>query len=290
VILAHHPVALDGWWAQWTFEPATAALIAAAAVLYGVGRGRLRRRGRAQHAPSARATAFYAGLALLALALLSPIHALGETLFSAHMVQHLLLILGVAPLLVYGAPLLPVLLALPPAVRRDVGVLRHAPLVGWSVRTVMHPLVVWGLHALVLWTWHLPGLYRAALEDPLLHVLEHSSLLLTAIAFWYLVMATGARRRLALGPAVLFVFTTGLQSGALGALLTFASRPLYPLHVHGARAWGVTPLADQELAGLIMWIPAGAAYLVAMAALLLAWLKDLERTHPGISVEAGDRA
>jgi putative membrane protein len=287
VILAHHPVAPGGLWTEWTLEPATAALIATGAVLYGVGRDRLHCRGRAQ-VTIARAAAFYAGLALLALALLSPLDAMGQTLFSAHMVQHLALILAVAPLVVYGAPWVPVLVALPPRVRRDLGALRHRPLVDGPRRALMHPLVVWGLQALALWSWHLPGLYRMALENPLLHVVEHSSFLLTAIAFWSLVMAP-RRRRLPHGVAILFVFTTALHSGALGALLAFASHPLYPVHAHGARAWGLTPLADQQLAGLVMWVPAGAAYLMAMVALLLGWLKEMERTHPSAGRAGPDR-
>jgi cytochrome c oxidase assembly factor CtaG len=289
MILAHHPVAPGSLWSQWTFEPATVALITAAALLYSVGRARLCRRRGPRVGTTSRAVAFYAGLALLAVALLSPIHALGETLFSAHMVQHLLLIFGVAPLLVLGTPLLPALVALPPAVRRDLGALRHRSLLRMTRRALMYPLVVWALHALALWSWHLPAPYRIALDNPGLHVLEHSSFLLTAIAFWSLVIETRRRRRLAHPLAILFVFTTALHSGALGALLAFASRPLYPLHTHGARAWGLTPLADQQLAGLVMWVPSGAFYLVTMAALLFAWLRELERAHPPVAVSVGDR-
>jgi putative membrane protein len=289
MILAHHPVAPGSLWTQWTFEPATVALVAAGALLYAVGRARLRRKGGRSVVTTARAVSFYVGLALLAIALLSPVHALGETLFSAHMVQHLLLILVVAPLLVFGAPLVPVMVASPPLARRGAIALRHGPLLRGARRALALPLVVWGLHALALWSWHLPGLYRVALEDPVLHVVEHASFLLTAIAFWSLVIATKPRRRLAQPLAILFVFTTALHSGALGALLSFSSRPLYPLHAAGARAWGLTPLADQQLAGLVMWVPSGALYLVAMAVLLLGWLKEMERAHPTVAVGLGDR-
>lgn len=167
--------------------------------------------------------------------------------------------------------------------------LRHSPLLRAARRAFAHPLVVWGLHALALWSWHLPGLYRAALENPILHVLEHASFLITAIAFWSLVIATKSRRRLAQPVAILFVFTTALHSGALGALLAFASRPLYPLHADGARAWGLTALADQQLAGLVMWVPSGALYVVAMAVLCLGWLREMERAHPTVAVGVGDR-
>jgi cytochrome c oxidase assembly factor CtaG len=287
VIFAHHPVAPGSLSTQWTFEPGTVALIAAGATLYAVGRARLRRRGGESVAKPTRALAFYAGLALLAIALLSPVHAMGETLFSAHMVQHLLLILGAAPLLVFGAPMLPLLVALPPALRRDVSALRRRYRLDKASRALMYPPVVWGLHAVALWSWHFPALYQLALDNSLLHALEHASFLLSALAFWSLVITTKPRRRLAQPLAILFVFTTALHSGALGALLAFASRPLYSLHAHGAEAWGLTPLADQQLAGLVMWVPPGAFYLLAMAVLGLRWLREMERRHPSV-VGVGD--
>jgi putative membrane protein len=226
--------------------------------------------------------AFYGGLGAVVIALLSPLHALGETLFSAHMVQHLVLVLGAAPLLVAGAPALPMIQGVPRGLRRALRTLPHAPAMAPLRRALRNGLVVGGLNALAMWAWHLPALYEAGLSGPSLHALEHASFIGTAVLFWILVMRAGARRYPTGGTAIALVFVTALQSSALGALLAFASRPLYGVHAEGALAWGMTPLADQRLAGLLMWVPAGIVYIAAMAALLLRWLKDMEGQTQGV--------
>jgi cytochrome c oxidase assembly factor CtaG len=131
------------------------------------------------------------------------------------------------------------------------------------------PAVVWGLHSAVLWIWHLPKPYQTALENEMLHVVEHASFVVVAILFWGLVL--GRHSRLSYGARIPLVFTTALQSAALGAILTFASTPLYPAHGDGPESWDLSPLADQQLAGAIMWIPMGAVYLVTMGVLFLRW-------------------
>jgi putative membrane protein len=276
VMLAHHSVSGDGW-ESWNPEPVTIMLLVLSAVLYGVGVARLRRRARA------RTIAFYTALAVVAAALLSPLHALAERLLAAHMVQHLLLILVAAPLLVYGAGAVPVIVGLPARIRRGVQKVRSR--LGPARWLVLNPVLVGGLHALAMWSWHLPVPYEAGLENSLLHALQHASLLGTALLLWTLVIGAGRRRRAALGVGILLMFATMLQSGALGAVLTFATRPLYGIHV--ARA--ADALFDQQLAGLIMWVPAGVIYLVAMAMLFGAWLKETERRSPAVAPDAPSR-
>jgi putative membrane protein len=285
VTLANHSASSPGVWAAWSLEPVTVALLALAALLYGVGAARLHRRGR----PLAirRTVAFYAGLSILAAALLSPLHSLAELLLSAHMVQHLLLILVAAPLLVHGAAAVPVMVALPPNIRRGARTIRSR--VAPAYRLALHPVIVGSVHALVMWSWHLPALYRAGLQSSVVHALEHASFLVTALLFWTLVMGAGRRRRATIGAGILVVFATMLQSSALGAVLTFATRPLYTVHVVRAPEWGIGPLVDQELAGLIMWIPAGAIYLLTMAVLFGAWLKDANRRSPAVAPEGTSR-
>jgi putative membrane protein len=263
-----HSVFLQDVWASWSFEPLTIALLLISALLYALGSGRLQRRGHPVEAR--RIIAFYAGVGVLVAALLSPLHALTELLLSAHMVQHLLLILLAAPLLVYGAALLPLLLGLPPRLRRAAH--RTRRLIAPGLPILLNPLVVGGLHALAMWAWHLPSLYRLGLQNALVHAVQHSTFLATALLFWALVIPTGRRSRRMYGAVILLVFATMLQSSALGALLTFATRPLYSVHVVGAEALGISPLVDQELAGLIMWVPAGAVYVLTMAVLFGAWL------------------
>jgi putative membrane protein len=277
VMLAHHPVSGRDWWESWNPEPVTIMLLVVSAVLYGVGVARLRRRARA------RTIAFYTALAVVAAALLSPLHGLAERLLAAHMVQHLLLILVAAPLLVYGAGAVAVIVGLPARVRRGVQKVRSR--VAPARWLVLNPVLVGGLHALAMWSWHLPVPYEAGLENSLLHALQHASFLGTALLLWTLVIGVGRRRRAALGVAILLMFATMLQSGALGAVLTFATRPLYGVHVAGA----ADALFDQQLAGLIMWVPAGVIYLVAMAMLFGAWLKETERRSPAVAPDAPSR-
>jgi cytochrome c oxidase assembly factor CtaG len=156
---------------------------------------------------------------------------------------------------------------------------------------LLNPVVVGGLLAIVLWVWHLPAVYEAALMNEALHIAEHLSFLGVAVLFWMLVIGRGPERRLGYAPAVLLVLGTSLQSGALGAILTFATTELYPLHRAGAIAWSMTPLEDQQLAGAIMWIPQGMQYLAAMAVLL--WLSFGEaeaRARRGEAAADADRA
>jgi cytochrome c oxidase assembly factor CtaG len=190
----------------------------------------------------------------------------GAALFSVHMVQHLLLVVVAAPLLVLGEPLTATLWALPPQARRTVGRWGRAHAVRALWRLLRHPLTAWVLHVAALWVWHAPRLYDAAVRHPGVHVLEHATFFGTALLFWWVITDRRSRRRLGFGPAVLYIFTGGLQSTVLGALLTMARHPWYLSHYDTTRAWGLTPLEDQQLAGLIMWVPASFAYLAALVA------------------------
>jgi len=143
------------------------------------------------------------------------------------------------------------------------------------------------VHVATLWAWHLPGPYQAALASDAVHAAEHASFLGTAVLFWWVVLSRPGRRRLAPGFAVLYLFAAALQGSALGALLTLAPAPLYPLQAAAAQVWGPGPLADQQLAGLIMWVPADLVYLGAAGALFMGWLLSLERASP--RQEAPDR-
>jgi putative membrane protein len=126
----------------------------------------------------------------------------------------------------------------------------------------------------------MPGLYEAAVADDVLHALEHVTFLSTALLFWGLVVQPHGRRRAGYPIALLSAFTVWMLSGGLGALLTFSSSPLYPVLGHHSAEWGISPLTDQQLAGAVMWVPAGFAYLVAMAVLFVKWMGSLERGAP----------
>jgi cytochrome c2 len=143
----------------------------------------------------------------------------------------------------------------------------------WHVLT--RPYVAFGLHAVALWVWHLPGPYQSTLHSDVMHTLQHLSFVATALLFWWTIF--GARTTaLGNGGAVFYLFATALQTGALGALLTFAPSLWYPAYAGTSTLWGLSPLEDQQLGGLIMWIPGSLPYLIAGLALFARWLRESE--------------
>lgn len=275
-MLAHQAVAPSDLAGSWTFEPALLATLAMAALVHWRGRARLGRR-IAGPREKRRAVAFYTGLMVLAGALMSPLDALAHTLFSGHMAQHLLLMVVAAPLLVYGRPTAALVAGLP-AGGRDM--VRRSGLRGPRLRRTAHmparPVVVWIIGTLALWAWHMPALYEAALAHEPVHVLEHASFLGAALLFWSVVLSSGTRRGVPRPIAIVLVFASGVQSSALGAVLLFASTPLYNVHAEGARVWDVSPLSDQQLAGALMWSPPALLYIVVMGWLLVRWFDEME--------------
>jgi putative membrane protein len=278
-LFAHtgRPFAPRDLWHAWTFEPAVIALLLISAGVYV--RGVLRVWAASETGRGIqvwRPVVFASGWLALLVALVSPLHALGGVLFSAHMTQHEILISIAAPLLVLGRPVVPIVWAFPRGVRRSLArsALRSDSRRVWNVLTM--PSVAFALHAIALWTWHLPGLYQATLTNDLLHSLQHTSFIFTALLFWWTILGAN-RGQLARGKAILYLFLTALQTGALGALLTFAPSLWYPAYAATTGPWGLSPLDDQQLGGLIMWIPGSIAYLVAALVLFAEWLRDSEK-------------
>ena len=261
----------------WSFEPWVIACLAISAALYTGGIARLWRRagpGRGVH--RRRALAFAAGWLAAAGALVSPLDGLGGQLFSAHMLQHEALMVVAAPLFVLGRPLAAFAWALPPAWRRAIGRFFHRPV--WRVPwlRVTAPLAAWLIHAAVLWLWHIPAGFEAALASDAIHALQHTSFLLAALLYWWSVIGHERQR----GAAMASLFTTMILTGALGALLTLSQTAWYPTYATRTLAFGLDPLEDQQLGGLIMWIPAGAAYVACGLATAARWLQRQERLEP----------
>lgn len=256
----------------WSFdEPVTLALLAVSAALYAVGTARIWR-----SINKWRALAFAAGWLALAIALVSPLDALSEILFSAHMAQHEMLMIVAAPLLVLGRPLIAFLWAFPAKWRISVGHLAQRAPVAKSWHFITGPLVVTVMHAIALWIWHLPSWYQATLRSDFIHALQHTSFLLTAALFWW-ALIHGRYGRMGYGVAVVYVFVTAAHSGALGALIAFSPHVLYPIYQSTTMQWGLDPIEDQQLAGIIMWIPAGILMTILGVALFAAWLGEAER-------------
>jgi putative membrane protein len=243
----------------WATEPALIAPVAIVGVAYAAGSLRMRTRHRQP------ILWFTIGWIVLALALLSPLHELSERLFAAHMAQHELLMVVAAPLLILGRPSIALLWSLPRRLRGGVGRV---------MRLRIRPLEAWLVHAIVIWLWHVPALFESTLRSDVMHGLQHASFLGSALVFWSAIMRP--RRRASLGLSIIYLFTTAVHTSVLGALMTFARAPWYAAYASTAVAAGFSPAEDQQLAGLIMWIPASAAYLIAAVIVIRRWLADSE--------------
>jgi putative membrane protein len=264
-------------WTAWSAEPLILAALLLSFALFMAGVWRVwKQAGAGRGVTAGQVAAFGAAWVSLWFALVSPLDALSTALFSAHMAQHLLLILVAAPLFVLARPLAAFAWGLPlrPRIALARSPLAHRAARG--LRWLALPAVAWTLHALTLWAWHAPALYEWALESDFAHSLEHAAFFGTALLFWSAVFRP-AGQGLGYAAAILYVFTMGLQSALLGALITFASAPWYATYATTTAAWGLTPLEDQQLAGAVMWAPAGIVYVVVVVALMAAALRDIER-------------
>jgi putative membrane protein len=260
-------------WRAWTLDPWIVASVVVPAWLYAFGMLRLwERAGVGRGLRRWQAWCFAGGILALLVALISPLDALGGALFSAHMLQHMVLMLVAAPLLVLGNPLVAFAWALPRSWHPWIAAFTHLPGIRATMQASAHPAVAWLVHAAAIWVWHVPLLYEATLTSELIHLAQHASFFGTALLFWWAAFAFGRRQRLRHGLGAVYVFTTAMHSSILSALLTFSLVIWYPIYAERTAAWGLTPLEDQQLGGLLMWIPAGIIYLVAALALLAAGL------------------
>ncbi len=253
----------------WTFDPAVVAGLLGSGALYLRGLRRVRRPDRKT---ANRAACFLGGLAVLWLALQSPVDVYADTRLSVHMVQHLLLTMVAAPLLVLGAPVTLALRASTPAFRRR----RLLPLLrSWPVRTLTAPLVSWGQFAAVLWVSHFSPLYEAALRSGGVHALEHLLFIVSAVLFWAPVAGVDpSPKRLSHPARLLYLFLAMPQASFLGLAMWGASRVLYPAY---QAALGPAALDDQHLAGTLMGSAGMLVMVPALGLVLLDWLAREER-------------
>lgn len=260
--------------AQWHFEPVAVALLGVAALAWFTGRR------TAPPSPRSDATCFLSGLAALVVALVSPVATYAEALLSVHMVQHLLLVLVAAPLLLAAHPL-PVLLgALPPGVAADV---RRAGQ-GRLARVALHPLVTWTVFAAIGWAVHFSPLFDLALEHPPVHGLEHALFLGSGLLFWAPVVGG----RLSHGLRLVYVAVAMPQNTFLAVAISSASEPLYEAYARLGRTWGPSLLADQRQAGGIMWVAGDVALLVAVLAVAAAWANAERRGGEGAGEDVSE--
>ena len=273
----------------WSFEPLVAIpLLAAAAGWLALVR-RVGRLHPSTPVPALRTVAFLGGLAAIAVALLSGIERYDTTLFSVHMGQHLLLMLIAAPLIALAAPVTQVLRAASPEVRRRILLpILHSTAAG----AIGHPVVAWLAFTLVAWASHFSPLFDHALENEGVHTAEHVAFLTAGLLFWWPVVAADpAPRRLSHPVRALYLLLQMPPSSFLGMAILFAATPLYPHYASLGTPYGIDPLADQQLAGGIMWLAGDVVLIGAILAVVAAWMRHEERDAPAAERRAdADRA
>jgi len=260
------------FFAGWEWPPFVVMPLVLSAGFYGVGTFRMLRRTATRRASAWPIVWFALGWISLVIALDSPLHELGDQLFWAHMTQHEILMLVSAPLFVLGRPMIVFLWALPRAWRERAAGLGHSPTFKKAWAFVSAPLWAWLVSALALWLWHFPWLFDQTLRSDWIHAAQHTTFLITAVLFWWPVV--NRIPSFGYGGALVYVFTTILHTSVLGALLTFAPRAWYSPYLVTAPAWHLTALEDQQIGGLIMWIPAGTLLLIVALVLLVKWMNE----------------
>src|SRR4029453_7227734 len=259
------PRALSPW------DVMAVAVLALVGALYVFGLRRMATRG-ATH-PVHETVAFAGGWLTLFAATTPPLDALALERFSAHMVQHELMMLAAVPLLMAGRPLAVCLLGLPASLRPRVAAFFQQGTAIHTWRVLTAPIVAWTLHGAAIWIWHAPALYEWAVRNESVHALQHLMFVGTSALFWWGLLY-GRYGRAGYGAGVFYVFTTAVHTGLLGALVTFARSPLYPIYADRAAAHHADAVGDQQVAGLLMWVPAGILLTATVLALFAAWLGE----------------
>lgn len=279
VLAAHpgEPLRPHDLWGAWSLEPWLVASVLVPAWLYARGVRRLwANAGPGRGVRRWQAWCGTIGFATLVVALLSPLSRLGGALFSAHMMQHQLLMVLAAPLLVLAAPGRAIIWSFDARTRLALGSVARRAGRSTAWRRLTEPATAWLMHAIALWLWHSPPLYEATLRTEVVHVAQHVSFFGTALVFWWSVLH--ARGEGARGAVIAFasVFTTAVHGSLLGALLTFGTEPWYPGYAGRVEPWGFTLLEDQQLGGLVMWVPSGFVFTLAALAILARGLRRME--------------
>jgi putative membrane protein len=261
-------------WSEWNFDPWETFPALIALGVYGVGLYATGIRAVSR----ARAASFVTGVLLVLGVNVSPIHSAAEGMFSVHMIQHQILMLIAAPFIVAGRPALVMALALPHRVRRWGWRVARNDAVSTVLRFVKNPLAILLVFAGVLWMWHLPGPYEAAVRTNAVHALEHIMFLGISLGFWAGVMRAGPRRRISYLGAIMLVIATLMLTGWLAAVLTFGGL-VYPLYGQRAMLLGINAAHDAQLAGTIMWVPTTLIYFGAFAGLFTRWFRELDAKY-----------
>lgn len=259
-------IGLNFWLTQWNWDPSIVIGTALIVGLYLYAIGPLRKLHGFDPASKGQIVAFMLGMGLMFLALVSPLDELGDSyLFSAHMVQHLFLTIVGPPLLLIGMP-------------------------GWFIRPITRnkalfailrfltlPAVAFVIFNADFFLWHAPALYNATLENQNIHIFEHLTFIIFGLLFWWPIFSPSKDLpRLSIGGQILYLFLSGMPVVLLGAGLTFVP-PLYAPYMAAPRVWGISAATDQQLGGLIMWVPGNFIFIIIMSVLFLRWMQNKDK-------------
>jgi len=260
---------------EWSFDPFVTVPLALSGLLYATGVARLwARAGVGESVTPWQAACFAAGWLSLFGALVTPLHELGEHLFTAHMIEHEVLMAVAAPLLALSRPIGAFLYALPKTWRHALSRAAGARWISTPWNWLTRPLDATILHGVAIWVWHTPVLFDATMTNETLHRLQHISFLVTALFFWWAIFRLPRRDY---GIGAIHVAATMVHTSILGALIALSPRLLYVAQTRDAPTFGLTPLEDQQLGGLIMWVPMGALYAAVALALIGLWIGSRSR-------------
>jgi putative membrane protein len=269
--------ALAAWQIPWW----TAASLLIAAILYLAGFARLHRQMPARF-PLSRCIFYMAGLAALAVALVSPLEALDDRLLITHMVQHLTLLVIAPPFLLLGAPQIPLIRALPPKLaKHTIGLLAKSRICRRIFDAITRPPGTLAIFSLVMLGWHLPAPFQAALRSDNWHIAEHGCMILAGFLFWYpVILPWPARERWPRWAFFPYLLIADAENTLLGAFMVLSGRLLYPFYASAARFDAITPMNDQVLAGAIMWVPGSLLFLVPALTILMKALRPQSLIQP----------
>jgi putative membrane protein len=280
-----------GFW-DWSLDPPL-VLVLVFAALYAIGDRRTAAPARTKQARRLQRTSFYAGLAVLVIALASPLDALSEQLFWVHMIQHVLLLVVAAPLIVLARPWTRLWRALPLDLRRPLarglGVSERTSWLRSASRALGTPPAGFLAFSVVLLAWHVPALFDATLRSATLHALEHTLFLLTAVMFWkHVIDSPPLQAPLSSVQRVAYLVGAMVVSWVLAIVLALAPDPLYGFYAHEAtRPGGISALTDQQIAAGIMWVPGSITFVIVIFAYVHRWLAPTQPA-PGAVRLAGD--
>lgn len=264
----------------WNLSPTLTIPLGLALLIYLVGLGQLSTRASN---PVRGVGLFLGGWTVLTLSLVSPLHEAGERSFTMHMIEHELIMLVATLLLAMSSAGGILAWGLPGPLRKTLGGSWKSPLQRlWTALT--EPATATVIQAIVMWVWHAPALFNLALEHDGWHIAQHASFFLSSLLFWWAMLHP--RRTSGFGISAACLFATSMIGGALGALMSISASPWYSAYAAmGMTPLGLDPVDDQQLAGLIMWIPGGLFHGAAALALAYKWLKSSEAAHAALNLQ-----